>query len=113
MGAAEGTASLVKAGESVRPLKARVLGRSIPLVILAIHADPATVEPAGKAGDSPAVERLQDRELLYLGQSGGTVVLYDASSQRAVYVPASSIVLHVANCDARPPPDPACNPIDS
>jgi hypothetical protein len=35
-------------------------------------------------------------------------VLYDATADRAVYVPASSIVLQVANCRAKPPPDAAC-----
>jgi hypothetical protein len=73
-----------------------------------IRADPVTVESVGKRGDSPAVERLRDKKLLYLGQSNGTVLLYDATAQRAVYVPADSIVLHVANCSATPPPDTAC-----
>jgi hypothetical protein len=73
-----------------------------------IRADPTTVEPAGKRGDSPAAEGLQGKKLLYLGQSSGTVVLYDTTAQRAIYVPASSIVLHVANCSATPPPDAAC-----
>jgi len=81
---------------------------SYPISILAIHADPATVEPAGKPDDSPAAERLQHHHLLYLGQTNGTVVLYDATAQRADYLPASAIILHVANCDARPPSDPAC-----
>jgi len=105
---AEDAASDVKAGKPVGPVRPRVPGMSIPLNILAIHADPATIEPAGKPGDSPAAERLRGRKLLYLGQSGGTVVLYDAAMQRAVYVPASSIILQVANCGAKPPPDPTC-----
>jgi hypothetical protein len=80
-----------------------------PLPVLAIHADPATVEPAGKPSDSPSVARLRNRRLLYLGQSGGTVVLYDAAVDRAVYVPGSSIILHVAACNAKPLPDPTCS----
>ena len=83
-------------------------GPLLPVLILAVHADPATVEPAGKPGDSPAVERLRGRKLLYLGQSGGIVVLYDAAADRAVYAPASALILKVANCDAQPSPDPAC-----
>jgi hypothetical protein len=75
---AEGAARDVKAGHAVRPLRPPVPGMSIPLTILAIHADPATVEPAGKPGDSPAADRLRGRHLPYLGQTGGTVVLYDA-----------------------------------
>jgi len=86
----------------------RQLPRSGPLDALAIRADSATVEPAGKRGDSPAAERLRGKKLLYLGQSSGTVLLYDATVQRAIYVPASSIVLSVANCRAKPPPDAAC-----
>jgi hypothetical protein len=100
-------ADQVRAGKAVSPPRlgiAPIRG----FEVLAIHADPATVEPVGKPDDSPAAERLRGRRLLYLGQSGGTVVLYDAAVQRAVYVPASSIVLHVANCDAKPLPDPAC-----
>jgi hypothetical protein len=95
------------AGKAVSPIGAWFLPFR-GLDVLAIHAAPATVEPAGKPSDSPAAERLRGRRLLYLGQSGGTVVLYDAATQRAVYVPGSSVILHVANCDAKPPPDPAC-----
>jgi hypothetical protein len=100
-------ASEVMAGKAVSPIGAWFLPFH-GLDVLAIHAAPATVEPAGKPSDSPAAERLRGRRLLYLGQSGGTVVLYDAATQRAVYVPGSSVILHVANCDAKPPPDPAC-----
>ena len=92
------------AGESNSPLP-------IPrLPLLAIHADPATVEPAGKPGDAPAAERLHGRELLYLGRAHGTVVLYDPDPavQQAVYVPASSIILRVSNCNAEPPSDTTC-----
>jgi amino acid transporter len=96
----------VMAGRPVSPTVAA--DPVLPLPILAIHADPATVEPAGKSTDSPSIERLHGRRLLYLGQSGGIVVLYDATADRAVYVPASSIVLQVANCRAKPPPDAAC-----
>jgi hypothetical protein len=66
------------------------------------------VEPAGESAHSPSIERLQGRRLLYLGQSGGTTVLYDATSSRAVYMPTSSVVLHVADCDVRPSREPPC-----
>jgi hypothetical protein len=106
---AEDGAADVRAGRAVRALRPPVPGgASIPLTILVIHADPATVEPAGKPGDSPAADRLRGRRLLHLGQAGGTVVFYDSAAQRAVYVPASAVILHVANCLATPPPDPAC-----
>jgi hypothetical protein len=105
---AEDAARDVRAGHAVRPLRPPVPDMSIPLTILAIRADPATVEPAGKPGDSPAAARLRGRRLLYLGQAGGTIVFYDAAAQRAVHVPASAVLLHVANCQGKPPPDPAC-----
>jgi hypothetical protein len=96
----------VKAGRPIGPV---YLPAPVPpLPVLAIHADPATVEPAGKPSDSPAAERLRGRKLFYLGQAGGTLVVYDVAAQQALYVPASSVVLHVANCAARPPPDPSC-----
>jgi hypothetical protein len=95
--AAEDAARDVRVGRAVRPMRPPVPGVSIPLTVLAIHADPASVEPAGKFGDSPAADRLRGRRLLYLGQEGGTVVLYDAAAQRAVYVPASAVILQVAN----------------
>jgi hypothetical protein len=105
----------VQAGRPVGPI--RYAGESNPLLpiprlpLFAIHADPATVEPAGKPGDAPAAERLHGRELLYLGQADGTVVLYDPDPavQQAVYVSASSIILRVSNCDAEPTPDPVCS----
>jgi hypothetical protein len=102
----------VQAGNPVAPLQLPTVPEwpfpLPPLPVLAIHADPATVEPAGKPADSPSVTRLRYRKLLYLGQSGGTVVLYDATADQAVYVPAGSIILNVANCDAKPPPDSTC-----
>jgi hypothetical protein len=100
---AEDAATDVKAGKPVGPVRTPLEG----LPVLAIHADPATVEPAGKPGDSPAAERLRGRRLLYLGQASGTVVFYDVAAQQVVYVPPGSVILHVANCRGKPP-DPAC-----
>lgn len=103
---AEDAARAVQAGDPVGPVR-------LGVPVLAIHADPVTVEPAGKPGDSPAAQRLRGRKLLYLGQSGGTVLLYDALAQSVIYVPATSIVLYVANCRGewpRPPP-PACETV--
>jgi hypothetical protein len=87
-------------GIPVGPVRQRgYLGPISELPIVAIRADLATVEPAGKPGDAPAADRLRGSHLLYLGQSGGTVVLYDPAVQQAVYVPAASIILRVLNCD--------------
>jgi hypothetical protein len=98
---AEDAAREVQGGWPVGPVR-------MVVPVLAIHADPVAVEPAGKPGDFPAAQRLRGKKLLYLGQSGGTVLLYDATVERAIYVPANSIVLHVTNCRAKPPPLPAC-----
>jgi hypothetical protein len=99
----------VEAGAPVRPLETQLPLIPMKFVLLAIHADPAYVEPAGKPGEFPGFERLRQKDLLYLGQSSGTVVLYDPGLQEAVYVPASSIVLHVINC-REDPEDPPCWP---
>jgi hypothetical protein len=101
----------VRAGRPVAPVPFTFLftpDLALPIPVLAIHADLVTVEPAGKPSDSPAAQRLQGKKLLYLGQSDGTVLLYDATVQRTIYVPASSMVLQVVNCRAEPPPDAAC-----
>jgi hypothetical protein len=103
---AQEAAKAVKAGKAVQPL---VWG-SFPSPVLAIHADPAIVEPTGKPGESPAIDRLQSAKLLYLGQAGGTVVFYSPADKGPLYAPASSIILHLTNCDAMPRPDPACPP---
>lgn len=106
-------ARAVRAGKPVTPIR---LPRPpplpplvvLPLPVLAIRADPATIEPAGKPEDNPAVARLRGRRLLYLGQANATVVLYDPSIQQAVYVPAGSVVLRVSNCTTKRSPDPVC-----
>jgi hypothetical protein len=108
-GAARGAARHVEAGEPVGPVRLRLPFPRMEFVLLAIHADPAYLEPAGKPGESPAVERLREQDLLYLGQSTGTVVLYNPATQEAVYVPASSIILHVSDCHDEPA-DPPCWP---
>lgn len=99
------SAEVVMRGEGVAPVP-QPFTTVVPPV-LAIHADPATVEPAGKPEDAPGAKRLRGRKLLYLGQANGTVVLYDSDAGEAIHVAASSIVLHVTNCDVRPVP-PSC-----
>jgi hypothetical protein len=102
---AKQAANAVEAGQPVGPI---VVLSPFELPLLAIRADPVTVEPSGKPNESPATDRLQHAKLLYLGQTGGTVVLYNAATQRAVYVPASEVILQVANCRAKPPPNAPC-----
>jgi hypothetical protein len=66
------------------------------LIFFFYHADPVIIEPIGKRGDAPAIDRLQSRRLLYLGQADGTAVVYDSCAKRAVYIPLASAVLNVA-----------------
>jgi hypothetical protein len=80
--------------------------------LLSYRATPVMIEAAGKFGDAPAIERLESRRLLYLGQANGIAVVYDSCEKTAVYVPMTSALLHVE----RPPaprskqPIPACPP---
>jgi hypothetical protein len=82
-------ANEVKRGQEVSPVK--VLG----ITVLAIRASHAAVQATGKPGDTSAIDTLRSRELLYLGRTDGSVVLYDGRSNEAIYVPASLIVLRI------------------
>jgi hypothetical protein len=95
-------ANAVKQGRPVVPI------RTGPLLLLAIHADPATIKATGKPGETKAVDDLAKRDLLYLGSTGGTAVFYDSRNHRAVYVPRSNITLEVSNCRIKPPADSRC-----
>jgi hypothetical protein len=53
----------------------------VRLPILAIRANRASVQPAGKPEDFPALQQLQGHILMYLGQSEGTVVLFDVNTK--------------------------------
>jgi hypothetical protein len=94
-------ANAARSGNAVRPLQ--LYG----LPLLAMQAEPATVQPTNKARTLPGIWDLNDRSVLYLGQSGGVGVLYDAERGRVVYTPMDLVVLHVKNC-AGPAPPPAC-----
>jgi hypothetical protein len=87
---AAGAAQSVKDGS---PVSAK-LG---PVDVLSIRANTANVEALSKAGENPAIDRLAGRTLLYLGQNGGTAVLYDSTSDDVLYLPTSEIVLVVRN----------------
>jgi hypothetical protein len=96
-------ANAVTAGRPVAPL------RNLGVTELAFRADPVRIEPAGKAGEASAIDRLVSRaDLLYLGQANGVVVLYDASTQSALYLPSASIVMIQSNCATKRSPDPNC-----
>ncbi len=94
-------ANAARSGNAVRPLQ--LYG----LPLLAMQAEPATVQPTNKARILPGIWDLNDRPVLYLGQAGGVGVLYDADRGRVVYTPMDLVVLHVSNC-AGPAPPAAC-----
>lgn len=98
------SADTARSGNSVRPL--RLYG----LPLLAIQADSATLQPTNKARTLPGIWDLHDRSVLYLGQTGGTGVLYDAGRGRVIYTPMSSLVLHVHTCAGGPPEPDGCRP---
>jgi hypothetical protein len=108
---AQDAASAVKSGRPVRPIGSW-------FTLMPIHADPVIVEPAGDPKEAPTISRYRCKittkeppcsdTLLYLGQAGGVVVLYNSTTQRSVYVPGSSVVLHISNCSTKRSPDVAC-----
>lgn len=64
MRASENAAKQVQAGNPVTPIRLTTPPEFVPLPpfpVLAVHADPATVESAGKSGDSPAADRLRGK----------------------------------------------------
>jgi hypothetical protein len=87
----------VQAGSPIGPV--RVYG----FTLLGIRADAATVLPKGKSGELPAVDAVGKRKHLYLGQTEGTAVFFDAAIQRAVYLPLDDIVMDLS----RPEPSSA------
>jgi hypothetical protein len=83
--------------------------------ILALRADPATVQAAnrGSAGPELPLVRLPPRDLFYLGRSSGMVVLYEAGQrgeQHVWHLPASAVSVRASNCETkRSGKDPLCD----
>jgi hypothetical protein len=93
--------------------RSEVRQRSAPaaalrVALLAIQADRARVQPTSKAPTLPGNWDLNDRSVLYLGQSGGVGVLYDAD-RGEWSTPMVLVVLHVSNCTG-PAPHPRGGP---
>jgi hypothetical protein len=92
---AQTQAQKVIAGRAVTPLHSLWWS---PAPILTIHADPVIAissTGAKKAGESVAVETLAPTSLLYMGQANGIMVLYNSSTDQAIYLPASSVLLTI------------------
>ena len=47
------------------------------------------------------MKALYGRELMYLGRTSSTVVLYDPESQHAIYVPAAMVMVETSNCETK------------
>jgi hypothetical protein len=96
-------ADAVKKGNPVNP--ANVLG----IELLAVRADPARVEPIGaRAQASRMVSGLEGRELMYLGRTTSTIVLYDPDREHAIHVPAAMVMVETSNCETKFNTDPKC-----
>jgi hypothetical protein len=69
-----------------------------PAPVLPIQAHPVlSIAPSAnkKAGEISAVESIDAKGLLYMGQANGVIVLYSSNEKRAIYLPASSVILTV------------------
>jgi hypothetical protein len=78
---AGGVAASVRSGSAVIP------SETLNLRISGVRADPVQVSPAGKLTEAPQVDALAVKnDLLYLGQAGGTVVLYDPAQRQAIWL---------------------------
>jgi hypothetical protein len=69
-----------------------------PVPALSIRADPVVAiqgTAVRKTGESSPVESLTPTGLFFMGQSNGVIVLYDSNSRRAIYLPASSVLVSV------------------
>jgi hypothetical protein len=64
--------------------------------LLNVHVRQARIEPVTAANVPPVVRELADRPLLYIGQADGTLVLFDPTVDRAIYLPRNSVILSVA-----------------
>jgi hypothetical protein len=96
-------ADAVKKGKAVNP--ANLLG----IELLAVRADPAVVQPVGdRARASQILTGLHGRELMYLGRTPSTVVLYDPAAQHAIHVPAAMVMVETSNCETKFNTEPKC-----
>jgi hypothetical protein len=112
IGLANSRADDAKHGRPVEPIE------WLGVEILTLRADLTRVVPADpKAVETQAYEQLtapnatgKRRTLLYLGRSGGTLVVYEVDRQSAWHLPASSFAVRALNCETKlPGRDPACS----
>jgi hypothetical protein len=79
----------------------RVSGWSFSPVV---RVQPVVVHATAKSGEvAPSVDALVGHPLYYLGQSGGTAVFFDVTTQKGVYVPNSLIIIEGRRPSRDPP----------
>jgi hypothetical protein len=105
-GRAEYYAKAVQNGQPIR------FG-ALSLTSFKVRATPMRVRSTGRPAENPGVEdvarrSMQSPPLLYLGQADGIVVAYDSVMQQVIRLPASTVLLRLANCEVMPTVDPAC-----
>jgi hypothetical protein len=78
-----------QSAESVPVLNLPIPGLHLP--ILSVHAQPANLK--WLPGSKPA--RITDTNVIYLGEAGGSVVVYNRQAQTTRRLPAASVVMSV------------------
>lgn len=87
-------ADSVKAGYWVKP------PQSGELVIFSVRAMPVELSPVGTAPEAQKlVSDVDGHTLLFLGQSTGQFVIYDATNQEALILPISDFHPPILNCE--------------
>jgi hypothetical protein len=84
-------------GQAVLPLR----GARNNDLLLYIHADPVTIFPVTK-DEAGNISKLKDKELFYLGQANGQLVLYSWKDKLVIYLPSSAVVMTAIDCTTEP-----------
>lgn len=93
LGYADGIPSKIEHLCSVPPMRVG------PVVVIRVRVYDAAIQSIAKKGEAPAIEALEQNELLYLGQANGNAVVYDREAREPIYVPTSSVAIHIKpNC---------------
>jgi hypothetical protein len=104
---ADSWADRVKHGQPVEPV---TIGG---IEILGARADLARVEAIAEGEQSSTLRALEQRpaanpELLYLGRSSTSVVLYDSHSHRSEHIPSAYVIVTSLNCETKLSKERAC-----
>jgi hypothetical protein len=94
----------VKEGHWVEPPE------TVGLVFFSVRAMPTKLETASDAdADEELVGELNDDKLLFLGAADGLLVIYNATTQQALLLPATQFRAPVINCETQKQDDPICD----